>query len=339
MFRTLALILLTPVLPAALAQMNMAGHVMEMQDEIPPEKLPPPIRMSGIGNAHIEISANPEARIWFDQGLNLLHDFWDYESARAFEQGVRVDPQCAMCYWGLYKAESFYHSTAQGLAGRALAQAIVLREHVSQRERLYIDAADAHDQAMHGANRGPLSSRERELLRQVVTDYPQDTQARIFLANAGGDSLAILESILQQDPNNSAANHYYIHALEGTDHPERALRSADILGSLAPSSGHMAHMPGHIYFRLGDYARAAQAFANALAVDKRYMREQHVEPDNNWNYVHNLMYSVANLLEQGQFDAATRLSAEITSARGRLDTTLYPYAARDSISRLDSRLP
>jgi hypothetical protein len=75
--------------------------------------------------------------MWFDQGLNLLHDYWDYESARAFEQGVRVDPQCAMCYWGLYQAESFYHSTAPGLAGRALRQADAMKEHVSAREGLY----------------------------------------------------------------------------------------------------------------------------------------------------------------------------------------------------------
>ena len=78
--------------------------------------------MTGIGNAHMQITATPEAQMWFNQGLNLLHDFWDYESARAFEQSVRVDPQCAMCYWGLYKAESFYHSTAQGYAGRGAGQ-------------------------------------------------------------------------------------------------------------------------------------------------------------------------------------------------------------------------
>ena len=193
---------------------------------------------------------------------------------------------------------------------------------------------------MHGANRGSLYSREGELLRQIVTDYPQDLQGRIFLANAGGsDSLAVLEAVLRQDPDNSAANHYYIHALESTGHPEKALHSADILGRLAPSSAHMVHMPGHIYFRVGDYERAAQAFAAALALDRRYMYEQHVDPDNNWNYVHNLMYSIANLLEEGKFDEATRLSAEITSARGKLDTTLYPYMARDSISRLDPRLP
>jgi tetratricopeptide (TPR) repeat protein len=340
MLRTLALALLTTALPAAFAQTNMAGHVMEMQDEMPPEKLPPPLRMSGIGNAHMEITATPEAQMWFDQGLNLLHDFWDYESARAFEQGVRVDPQCAMCYWGLYKAESFYHSTAQGLAGQALAQAVALKEHASERERLYIDAAVARDQAMHSPNPGSLYSRERELLRKIVADHPQDLQARILLANAGGnDSLATLESVLKEDPENSAANHYYIHDLEGTDHPEKALHSADILARLAPASGHMVHMPGHIYFRIGDYARAGQAFAASLAVDERYMRGQHIDPDNDWNYVHNLMYSVANLLEQGKFEEATRLSAKITGARGKLETTLYINSARDSISRLDPRLP
>jgi tetratricopeptide (TPR) repeat protein len=145
--------------------------------------------------------------------------------------------------------------------------------------------------------------------------------------------------VLRTDPENSAANHYYIHALEASDHPEKALHSAEILSRLAPASGHMVHMSGHIYFRLGDYARAGQSFAASLAVDERYMREQHIEPDNDWNYVHNLMYSVANVLEQGRFEEATRLSAKIAGARGKLETTLYVNLARDSMSRLDPRLP
>jgi tetratricopeptide (TPR) repeat protein len=318
----------------------MGSHLMEMQDEIPPEKLPPPVRIAGIGNAHLEITAAPEAQIWFDQGLNLLHDYWDYESARAFEQGVRVDHQCAMCYWGLYQAEVFYHSTAQGLAAQALRKADALKEHVSARERLYIEAAVAHEKAMHDANGGPLQDESRKLLEKLVTDYPQDIQARIFLAGAGGkDSLAVLEGVLKDYPEDSAANHYYIHRLEASDHPEKALPSAEKLGRLAPGSGHMVHMPGHIFFRVGDYARAEKAFADSLEVDERYMREQHVDPDNDWNYVHNLMYFVADLLEEGKFDQATRISNKITRARGKLESTLYIYSARDSISRLDPRLP
>ena len=117
--------------------------------------------------------------------------------------------------------------------------------------------------------------------------------------------LAVLEGVLKDYPDDSAANHYYIHRLEASDHPEKALRSAEILGRLAPGSGllgHMVHMPGHIFFRVGDYARAEKAFADSLEVDERYIREQHVDPDNNWNYVHNLMYYVADLLEEGKID-------------------------------------
>ena len=333
------LALFSPV-PFIPAQMNMGSHVMEMQDEIPPEKLPPPVRIAGIGNAHLEITATPEAQMWFDQGLNLLHDYWDYESARAFEQGVRVDPDCAMCFWGIYQAESFYHSTAQGLAGNALRKADALKEYASAHERLYIEAAVAHDKAMHDPKLGPLKDESQHLLEKLVKDYPQDVQARLFLVNAGArDSLALLEGILKDNPEDSAANHYYIHHLEASDHPEKALRSAEILGRVAPGSGHMVHMPGHIFFRVGDYSRAEKSFADSLAVDERYMREQHVDPDNDWNYVHNLMYFVADLLEEGKFSQATSTSQEIMGARGKLESTLYINSARDSISRLDPRLP
>ena len=96
-----------------------------------------------------------------------------------------------------------------------------------------------------------------------------------FLSQAINDQkeyLTILQSVLKDEPNNSAANHYWIHALEASPHPEEALHSAEILGSLAPNSGHMVHMPGHIFFRVGDYARAEKAFTASMEVDKRYMQ-------------------------------------------------------------------
>jgi tetratricopeptide (TPR) repeat protein len=327
--------------PSMAAQTNMPGHVMEMKDQTPPDELPVPLRITGIGNSHLEITARPEAEAWFNQGLNLLHDFRDYESARAFEQAVRVDPQCAMCYWGLYKAESFYHSTAQGYAARALASAISLKDKVSQRERLYIEATAAAEEANGDKNPGTVRLSAAQLWRQIVRQYPEDIQARIFLSQVAdhAETVSIIESILKENPEDSAANHYYIHALEGTDHPEQALHSAEILARLAPASGHMVHMPGHIFFRVGDYARAEQSFGAAMQVDEGYMQHQHVSPDNDWNYVHNLMYAIANLLEEGKCNAATSLSVKLTGARGELESTLYPFSARDSISRLDPRLP
>jgi tetratricopeptide (TPR) repeat protein len=333
--------------PQLRAQNPMAGHVMDTRDEIPPEKLPPPEKLSGIGNAHIKITASPEAQMWFDQGLNLLHDFWDYESVRAFVQGTRVDPSCAMCYWGIYHAELFTHSNAKYYAKQALAKAVSLKKQVSEAERLYIEAAEKSE----GQKKG--NSREVKVYRKLVKKYPADLQARISLAEAVIDgyddhdqpnpgqkeALAILQGVLKDDPENSAANHYWIHAVEASPHPEQALHSAEILGRLAPASGHMVHMPGHIFYRVGDYAHAQQSFTASTEADEHYMDSQHVPVDDDWNYVHNLMYAIANLMEAGQLEAAAGLSDKLNRAHGELENSLYPWSMRDSISRIAPRLP
>ena len=137
-------------------------------------------------------------------------------------------------------------------------------------------------------------------------------------------SSAILQSVMKEDPENSAANHYWIHAVEASPHPEQALHSAEILGRLAPTSGHMVHMPGHIFYRTGDYARAKECFAASMQADEQYMQSQHVQVDDDWNYVHNLMYAIANLMEAGQLNEATALSGKARAARGQLENTLYP---------------
>jgi len=99
------------------------------------------------------------------------------------------------------------------------------------------------------------------------------------------------------------------------------------------------HMPGHIFYRTGDYASAKQSFAASMKADEEYMEAQRVQVDDDWNYVHNLMYSIANLLEAGEFNEATALSAKLKGARGELENTLYPWSPRDAMSRLDPRLP
>ena len=135
------------------------------------------------------------------------------------------------------------------------------------------------------------SHRRSSISRKLVKKYPHDIQARIFLAECcrdGYDDNRRAEGrpegrhrnsrrrVCKDAPNDSAANHYWIHAIEPSNHPERALQSAALLASLAPTSGHMVHMPGHIYYRVGDYAEAEHWFAASTAADERYMREQHV---------------------------------------------------------------
>ena len=317
----------------------------------PPDHLPVPVRMTGIGNSHIAVKATPEAQAWFDQGLSLLHDFWDYESAKAFEQAIRVDPNCAMCYWGLAQALDFRGEADKIYADPALQQAVKLSRHARSTDRLYIQAAVA--ESHQEETKSEDHSASIAIYRKLVKREPHDIEARIFLANAVGDGydangepkpgekekIAILESILRDAPNDSAANHYWIHAMEPGNHPERAIPSAARLASLAPTSGHMVHMPGHIYYRVGDYASADRWFTASTEADERYLREQHVSVDDDWNYVHNMMYAIANQMEQGRLQAADALSDHLAAAHGQLEASLYIWSARDSMSRVSLRLP
>jgi len=330
---------------------GMAGMpgMADMAPVTAPERLPAPVKMTGIGNSHITIKANAEAQAWFDQGLNLLHDFWDYESAKAFEQAIRVDAKCAMCWWGLAQAEGMRGDEGNAIYGKkALAEAMRLKDHASATDKLYIEAADAGERA-----KGEDHSEEIATLRKLVKKAPQDTQAKIFLSEAVGDGyddmgepkggqkerIAILEGVLKDAPNDSASNHYWIHAEEPGNHPELALKSAALLASLAPNSGHMVHMPGHIFYRTGNYAEAEKWFAASTAVDEKYIAEWHVSPDDDWNYVHNLMYAIANLMEQGKLREANALSDHLSAARGKLSATLYIWSARDQMARIGQRLP
>jgi tetratricopeptide (TPR) repeat protein len=337
------------------AQSGAAMPPMEGMHTLPaPEQLPVPIHMTGIGNSHITIKATPEAQVWFDQGLSLLHDFWDYESAKAFEQGIRVDPNCAMCYWGLDQAESMRGGPEQSFGDKALEQAVRLEGKAGKTDRLYIEAARAQQKSpLPNHQKSPPDGAAIAIYRKLVKKEPHDIEARIFLANAVGDGfddkgepkpgmkekIAILEDVLKDAPNDSAANHYWIHAMEPSNHPERAIPSAALLASLAPASGHMVHMPGHIYYRVGDYSSADRWFSASTAADEKYMREQHVDVDDDWNYVHNMMYGIANLMEQGRLEDANALSDHLAGARGELSATLYIWSARDQVSRVNRRLP
>jgi len=357
------------LVPGAAVAQAMAG--MDMGGSTPPDKLPPPITIDGLGNSSMAITtASPEAQKWFNQGLNAFHDFWDYESARAFEQGVRLDPNCAMCFWGIYHAEAF-RGLEDGFAHAALLQAEKLAKQASPAEKLYIAAAKEEEKANLAAKkkRGDspkenawnitgvaaphIDSKQTKILRRLAAMNPDDVQAKIFLAESlidGFDKQAkpkpgtveaqtILAAVLAVHPDDSAANHYWIHTQEPGQYPETALESSRKLGILAPASGHMVHMPGHIFYRTGDYETARTSFENSVHVDETYMHAQNISVDDDWNYVHNLMYLIANLLEAGRLEEATAMSAKLNSARGGRLTTLYRQAPRDGMTRLDPLLP
>src|SRR5579863_5353937 len=283
-----------------------------------PAKLPPPQRIEGIGQAHIPITTtSPRAQEWFDQGLALLHCFWHYESERAFEQAARLDPDCAMCHWGLFQALDF--SGVHEQAKAELARAKELAPKATDREQRYIRAS-SEQQDKKGEEATQAFIKEMEALE---ARYPDDLQAKLLLAaqlingyDSQGDprpgalyGQALLRNLLRDYPDNAAVNHYWIHAVEGSDHPELALESAQKLGKLAPGSGHVVHMPGHIFYRLGDYERAREIFLAAARVDQAYMDQQHVGLRDNWNYSHNLSYLIADCAEAGRYREALQHAA------------------------------
>lgn len=296
-------------------------------------KLPAPEKIVGVGQAHIPITTkSPEAQQWFDQGLALLHCFWDYEAERAFEQAARLDPDCAMCHWGLFQALDFLGVHEQAKA--ELTRANELAAKASDREQRYI-RANVEQQNNKGDEATQAFIHEMETLE---ARYPDDLQAKILLAaqlingyDSNGDprpgaaySQVLLRSLLREYPDNAAVNHYWIHAVEGSSHPEWALESAEKLGRLAPASGHVVHMPGHIFYRMGDYERAREIFLEAERVDQKYMARQHVSMADDWNYAHNLSYLIADCAEAGRYQEAIAVAAKLQGLADDPDATTNP---------------
>lgn len=322
------------LLAGALAAAQTHQHTPPPQTEtVDLAKLPPPQKIQGIGQAHIPISTkSPQAQEWFDQGLALLHCFWHYEAERAFEEAVRLDPDCAMCHWGLSQAAD--GNGDRDAAKAELARATELAPKSSDREQRYIRASVEQSE-----NKGEQATQAYiKQMEALEARYPDDLQAKLLLAGSlisgydkEGDprpgalyGQSLLRNLLRDYPDNAAANHYWIHAVEGSDHPDLALESAEKLGKLAPASGHIVHMPGHIFFRLGDYARAREIFLQAERVDREYMDKQHVAIRDNWNYAHNLSYLIADCAEAGRYQEALQHASKLEGLADDPDGSANP---------------
>jgi tetratricopeptide (TPR) repeat protein len=287
--------------------MSHHDHTMgSMERDLPP----PPLRQ-GIGDANLKITTSSDsAQVYFNQGLRLLHDFWDFEAYRAFKEAVRLDPNAAMAYWGEFEALKM-HGPVTDDGKTALERARSLEDKVTDHERYYIRAAEHElkgDQPLEKAA-------YRHEMEALIDKYPDDVDAQALLAlsvMSGYDtdgrprdgelySQSLLRNLLAAHPENAAANHYWIHAMEDSLRPELALHSADVLAGMAPSSGHMVHMPGHIYWRVGDYEKARESFLASVHVDEAYMAAEQIRPDEDWNYAHNLAYLIAACAEAGRY--------------------------------------
>lgn len=296
-------------------------------------RLPPPPLMRNIGNASLRITTrSPEAQAYFNQGLRLLHCFWYFEAYRAFREAARLDPSAAMPYWGM--SEALLNFEMDDAARAATDQAKSRMESATEHERYYIRAAA--DLVEQPGDEGRAAS-DREL-RTLMSHYPDDLNAPEFLATAKmsgyqpdgspnrgqTNAQAILRRILASHPEDIAANHYWIHSVEDGPHPEEGLKSALVVARLGSNSGHLVHMPGHIYYRLGAYEKARQAFLDSMRVDEAYLASEHLPPEDDTNYVHNLSYLVAACAEAGRYQEALKWTKKLEGLAAPLDYASSP---------------
>jgi len=311
-----------------------------------------------LGNHHHAVTTKvPAAQQYFDQGLRLVFGFNHGEAIRAFTEGARLDPNCAMCYWGAALAHGPHVNagmdSASGVAAYAAAQkALRLASKVSPREQAYIRAvAKRYAAVPTAANRAALDSAYARAMGEVVQKYPDDLDAATLYAEAlmdlrpwnywkqpSGDPypgtvdiVSQLERVLRSEPDHPGACHYYIHAVEAVQ-PEKAVACAERLAALMPGDGHMVHMPAHIYIRLGRYADAIASNVHAVHTDETYIEDQ--RPSGVYPlgyYPHNLHFLAFAATMAGQsataIDAARKLLAKTNLQAAAQVPLLQPFVS------------
>lgn len=250
-----------------------------------------------LGSLHYPITtAVSLAQRYCDQGLRLYYAFNHQEAIRSFQEGARLDPKCAMCYWGIALAHGPNINSPMDAASGRLAYAAIQQasQHAtrgSDREQALIRALATRYAAEPPADRTELDVAYSRAMADVVQRFTDDFEAKTLYAEslmelspwdywtADGKPksnttmvLSQLEQVLAAQLDHPGANHFYIHAVEAVQ-PERALAAAERLASLMPGAGHLVHMPGHIYIRVGRYEDAIKANEHAVHVDETYIRD------------------------------------------------------------------
>jgi len=258
----------------------------------------------GLGDAHRMVTTDsPEAQKYFDQGLRMVWAFNHDEATRSFAKAAELDPSCASCYWGISLTVGpnynlpFLSAERAKVAFDALHRAQDNASRSSPVEQALISALAKRypsDRPLDAENALPILSAYADAMKGVASKFPQDLDVQTLYAESlmnlhawklwtpeGKPALgtrrivATLESVLTRDPQHPGANHYYIHALEASPHPERALAAAERLKTLMPAAGHLVHMPAHILQRLGRYEEAAEANRRAAVADAAYDARTH----------------------------------------------------------------
>jgi tetratricopeptide (TPR) repeat protein len=252
--------------------------------------------LTGLGDYHFPVTTRqPQVQRWFDQGLMLTFGFNHDAAERSFLKATELDPGCAMCWWGAAlvlgpHVNGGMDPANDPLAWSRLQRALALAPGATQREQEFIRALAARYAEHPPQDRRPLDEAYARSMGLLVQARPADLDAAVLYAEAlmdlqpwdyydaqrqpKGNTAAIvatLESVMARDPDHAGALHLYVHAVEASANPQRGVDAADRLRALIPGSGHLVHMPAHIYSRVGRWHDAVLANQRAIEADNAYL--------------------------------------------------------------------
>ena len=293
----------------------------------------------GFGNYERVISTEvASAQEWFNQGMQLMYGFNHDEAVRSFEQAAAADPENPMPWWGIAYCQGININDPEMTEERSR-----LAWEASQEALERIDTASPVEAALIGAvaeryawpapeNRDGLDQRYADAMQAVYEEYPTDPDVSALFAESlmnlqpwdywtdsgdpkgrTGEFVSIIEKTLETHPQHPGANHFFIHAVEASANPERAVEAADRLTEIVPGSGHLVHMPSHIYIRVGRYADAASSNITAIQVDRAYLAQAPAPGLYAAYYGHNLHFLAFASMMSGNYEQAIRAARDLES--------------------------
>ena len=299
--------------------------------------------LEGLGDYRFPVtSKHPEVQRWFDQGLMLTFGFNHDAAERSFLKATELDPDCAMCWWGAALVVGPHVNAGMDPNDNAdawsrLQRAQALAPQASERERAFIQALGARYAQNPPTDRRPLDEAYAAATRALVRQRPDDLDAAVLHAEAMMDLqpwnyydekqqpkgntaeiVSTLESVMSRNPDHAGALHLYVHAVEASANPERGAAAADRLRELIPGSGHLVHMPAHIYSRVGRWHDAVIANQRAIEADDAYLalcrgNTQGVYPLGYVPHNHHFLWFAASMEGSSKLaQAAARTTAERT---------------------------
>jgi tetratricopeptide (TPR) repeat protein len=300
-----------------------------------------PMLYRDLGNYGYKLGkASPRVQAFFNQGLRLAVGFNHAEAQRAFKAAQALDPKCGMCFWGEAlvlgpNINAPMEPEAVPVAMAALKNALALKDSLPERERGLVEALAKRYTADAKADRSPLDAAYADAMLALAKTYPDDDLIAVLAAEAamdtqpwdywqaGGkepkgrtaDMMRLLETVMARAPKDPAAIHFYIHAVEGSNDPGRALAGAKTLAALMPGAGHMVHMPAHIYYRVGLYRESLDANKDAINIDEGYFKGSPSDPVYKLGYYpHNIHFLMVSAQMGGDGAAALRAAAKLDAA-------------------------